>query len=88
MKQLACAWAFSLLAAAATAAQPARFNYQGLATDGDGAPLEGNHPVFFSLYRGGTAGGADSGTLLYRESTNLDLESGEIVVTPGNCVKR
>lgn len=55
---------------------PARYNYQGRLTDGNGSPLQGTHTVFFSLYRGGSAVSAGSGTLLFKESASLVVENG------------
>ena len=67
-----------LLCAAATAlgSQPATFNYQSKLTDSGGAPLQGVHTMFFSIYEGGDANTAGSGALAYSESASVIASNG------------
>jgi len=57
---------------------PSRFNYQARLTDSGGAPLSGNQTLYLSLYSGGTAGSAGSGTLVYKESASVTAVDGVV----------
>jgi hypothetical protein len=65
---LALAWAVCI---AGLPAQQAGFNFQGRLLDSTGAPITAATVVRISLYRGGTADTADSGTLIYRETVSV-----------------
>src|SRR5438045_3182204 len=68
--------ALALIADAAWATSSVRFNYQAKLTDSGGAPRQGSHTLFFSLWDGGTSVTVDSGTLLYTETTFLPITNG------------
>lgn len=59
-----------------TLGQPDRFNYQAKLTDSGGIPLSGSHAFFFSVYQGGSAGAANSGTLVFKESVSKQVADG------------
>ena len=75
---------FAVLTAVVICAQvaaqgvPSRFNYQARLTDSGGVPLSGNQTLFLSLYSGGTAGSAGSGTLVYKESASAAAVDGVV----------
>jgi hypothetical protein len=48
-------------------AQPLQFAHQGRLLDSDGVPITNSTSVFFSIWRGGDAENADTGTLTYSE---------------------
>nr|ACS83704.1 hypothetical protein WISOIL_0015 [uncultured bacterium AOCefta2] len=52
------------------------FNYQAKLTDLSGAPLTGVHAMFFSVFSGGSAGSAGSGTLVFSEVAGVTLNDG------------
>jgi hypothetical protein len=56
--------------------QPPRFNYQARLTDAGGAPLSGNHVIYFKLFHGGTATTPNSGANVYAESANINITAG------------
>jgi hypothetical protein len=62
---------FTLLAGATAAQPPALMHYQGRLATSSGAPITTQQTVYFSLWSGGTASGANSGTRLYRESAQI-----------------
>src|SRR5262245_35967385 len=66
----ACCVAFSAFA------QPAAFNYQAKLTDSVGAPLQGPHTMYFSLFEGGSEGVANDGVLLFKESASVGAVNG------------
>jgi hypothetical protein len=71
------------VALGAQSAQPTRFNYQARLTDAGGAPLSGIHDFYFSLYEGGNANTAGSGTLLFRELGRRKAMDGVVNHTMG-----
>lgn len=61
-----------LLGATLAGAQPpSLIHYQGRLTDSSGNPITTNQTLIFSLWSGGSAATANSGTLLYKESMAL-----------------
>lgn len=74
------------IALSAWSAQPPRFNYQAKLTDSGGAPIFGVHTIFFSLFQGGDAVTAGSGTLVFKESKSLTLAAGLLNHTVGTGV--
>ncbi|MGI8907874.1 MAG: tail fiber domain-containing protein [Candidatus Sumerlaeaceae bacterium] len=79
MRNLSNLWAAAILlfASGALAAQPLRFNYQAK-LDSSGLPLTGTHTLYFKVYRGGTANGANTGELLYSESAQVTADAGVV----------
>lgn len=69
-RALLCA-ALLLGATLAGAQPPTLIHYQGRLTDSAGNPITTNQTLIFSLWTGGTATTANSGTLLYKESVAL-----------------
>jgi N-acetylneuraminic acid mutarotase len=57
---------------------PARFNYQARLTDGQGAPLKGDHTLHLTLYHGGTAGSPDSGVAVFAETALVTAVDGGV----------
>src|SRR5262245_26094899 len=66
----------SLAVISATAAQPRRFNWHGKLTDSGGAPLSGPQTMFFSLFAGGDASTAGSGTEVFKETASVTFTGG------------
>lgn len=64
-----------LLAATAAAQAPTLMHYQGRLTNSSGAPITTAQTVYFSLWLGGTATTAGSGTQRYREHTTITPSS-------------
>jgi hypothetical protein len=56
-------------------AQPLSFTYQGRLLDSNGVPITAPTTVGFSIWRGGTVGAADSGTMIHREATVVTPDS-------------
>lgn len=69
-------WVLVVMSSIAAMGQPPRFNFQARLTDSGGVPLSGAHALLFRLYRGGDAGTADSGSLLFEETVNTSLANG------------
>ena len=59
------------LIAAGWAQPPTLMHYQGRLTNTSGTPLTTAQTLYFSLWQGGTAGTANSGTQLYRERKTI-----------------
>jgi hypothetical protein len=57
--------------ALAASAQPLEFAFQGRLLDDQGVPIASETSVFFSLWQGGDAETADSGSLAYRELASV-----------------
>lgn len=57
----------SLIVAPALAQPPALMHYQGRLTNNSGGPITSAQTVYFSIWRGGSATTANSGTQLFRE---------------------
>lgn len=64
-------FAWILLAAAAGAQPPALMHYQGRLTNSSGTPIATAQTVYFSLWVGGSATVAGSGTQKYREHATI-----------------
>src|SRR5947207_1955303 len=71
----ACALLFATTSNTARASQPIRINYQAKLNNG-GAPLQGNHTLYFSLWDGGSSGVGNSGTELWSEHVDLAISNG------------
>lgn len=71
----------TFLTTVAGAVQPARFNYQAKLTDGAGAPLSGNHTMFFSLFQGGNT--TSGGTQVFKEQAVVSATNGVVNHTVG-----
>ena len=63
---------------AAAAPPPNLMHYQGRLTTNAGAPITNTRTVYFSLWSGGTAAAANSGTEFYRESVSITPDSNGI----------
>ncbi|MBX7244833.1 MAG: hypothetical protein K1X53_05005 [Candidatus Sumerlaeaceae bacterium] len=72
-----------ICAQVAFAGQPVRFNYQAKLTDSSGIPLTGAHTIYASIYVGGTAGAANSGTQVFGESSPISISNGVVNYTVG-----
>jgi len=62
---------FCLFSLTILASVPNLINYQGRLTDDAGSPITTATTVRFSLYQGGSAGTAGSGTLVYEEDATV-----------------
>lgn len=68
----------TLISIGAFATQPVQFNYQAKLTDSNGAPLEGTHTFYFSIWSPGNINVPDGGTLRYSETVSLNAANGII----------
>src|SRR5262245_58091416 len=65
-----------IVAATSLHAAPEVISYQARLTDSHGAPLAGTHTMYFSIYQGGDAATAGTGTLQFSESSSVALTDG------------